>query len=212
MPISAFDLDHTLIEGNSSAGFCRYLCKQKVLPFSILFYPLIYSLRHRFFGMSLSDLHHSVFNRVLRGKPLELMEAYADKFVGEYVNNALYIPAIARLKRAQQLGHYTMILSNGPSFLVKRFAKVLGVNAYKGTEYSVDAQKRFKGIKSILDGKDKANYLRKMAEKLNVFLEEITTYSDSIHDLEFLELANAIAVNPDRQLLKISMKKQWRII
>jgi len=211
--ISAFDLDHTLIQGNSSIGFCRYLFKQKALPLSVLLSSFLYSIRHRFLGMSLSELHHSVFNNILLGKPFELMEKYVDKFVHECIQASLYIPAFARLKRAQQLGHFTMILSNSPSFLVQRFAKRLGVNTYFATEYVMDEQKRFKKIKRILEGKDKAHYIKKMAKKLGIILEEITAYSDSFLDLEFLQVAgNPIAVNPDKKLREISVQNQWRII
>jgi len=211
--ISAFDLDHTLVQGNSSSYFFRYLCRQKALPLTQMWQPLIYSIRHRFLGMGLVELHHSVFNKILRGKRLELLETYVDRFVNEYVSQSLYLPAVARLKRAQQLGHYTVILSNSPSFLVKRFAKVLGVNDYYATEYSVDENRRFDKILKILEGKDKAQHVVKIAEKLGVFLDQVSAYSDSIFDLEFLKAAGKpIAVNPDKKLRAISVENQWRII
>ena len=213
MELSAFDLDYTLIEGNCSASFCRYLYRQGVLPASTAVLAYVYSLRHRFMGMTLAELHHSVFNKVLRGKPLEMLEKYVDRFVSEYIEEALYMPAFIRLKRAQQLGHYTMILSNSPSFLVERFAKALGVNAFHATEYAIDENGRFNKIKKILEGKDKAHHIQNIAKKLGIFLKQITTYSDSILDLEFLEMAgNPIAVNPDKKLRAISVEKQWSII
>jgi len=213
LEISAFDLDYTLIQGNSSASFCKYLYQNGAIPFSTVVYSIFYSLRHKFFGMSLADLHESVFERLLLGKPLEMLEKYVDKFVHEYLEEALYMPAVMRLRRAQQLGHYTMILSNAPSFLVKRFAKVLGVNSYHATEYATDENNCFQKIKSILEGKDKAKLLKAMAKKMDIFLEQITTYSDSVLDLEFLEAAgNPIAVNPDKKLRAISLKNDWRII
>ncbi len=213
MELSAFDLDDTLIQGNTSAHFCRYLYRQKVFPFSVLFFSAIYHFRHRFFGMSLADLHRNAFNHLLRGRPLALIEKYLDKFVNDMVSKSLYIPAFARLKRAQQLGHYTMILSTSPCFLVKRFAKALGVNAYYATEYAVDEERKFNKIKRVLEGKDKANLILNMAKKLDVFLEGITAYTDSILDLELLEaVGNPIAVNPDKKLRAISVKNQWSII
>lgn len=213
MYLSAFDLDHTLVQGNCSANFLRYLCKQKAVPFTFLLHSFFYSMRHRFLGMGLVELHHSVFNKLLRGKKLEFLEKYIDKFVNEYVKSALYLPAVARLRRAQQLGHYTVILSNSPSFLVKRFAKILGVNDYYATEYSVDEQWRFDKILKILEGKDKATHLMKIAEKFGIFLDHISAYSDSIFDLEFLKASgNPIAVNPDKKLREISIANQWRII
>jgi len=211
--LSAFDLDHTLIQGNAGSHFCRFLYRHKALPFSVLIHSVIYKIRHRFFGMSLSELHHSIFNKILRGKPFEQLEKYIDKFVHEMVNRSLYLPAFARLKRAQQLGHYTMILSNSPSFLVGRFAKALGVNAYYATEYGLDERNCFAKIKRILEGKDKAKHILKIAKKLGIFLEQITAYSDSVLDLEFLQVAGKpIAVNPDKKLRAISIKNQWSII
>ena len=211
--ISAFDLDRTLIRGNSSASFCRFLYRENFLPFSVVLQSVLYSIRHRFFGMTLEDLHHSVFEKVVKGRPLEVLEKYVDRFVEEFLDNSLYVPAFARLKRAQQLGHYTMILSNAPSFIVKRFAKALGVNEYHATEYAVDEEKRFAKVKRILLGKDKANLIKKLADRLGIILDQITAYSDSFLDLEFLESAgNPIAVNPDKKLRAISVKKQWRII
>lgn len=212
MEISAFDLDNTLINGNSSASFCRYLYAQGVIPLSTVLYSLLYAFRHRFLGMTLAELHQSVFNRLLRGKSLALLEKYVDQFVHQHVRRALYMPAFIRLKRAQQLGHYTMILSNAPSFLVERFATTFGVDAFRATEYDVDEQGRFNRIKKVLEGKDKAQHIKLMAKKLGNFLEGITAYSDSFHDLEFLLAGKPIAVNPDKRLRAISVKNQWSII
>lgn len=211
--ISAFDLDKTLLQGNSSVGFCCFLYKQRAIPCSVLFYSFFYSLRHKFMGMSLHDLHQSVFNKLLRGKPLEWLEKYVDVFVAEYVKKSLYLPAFARLKRAQQLGHFTMILSNAPSFIVKRFADLFGVNFFAATEYAVDEHKRFSRIKKILEGKDKAHHIKTFAKNMGIFFDKIHAYSDSILDLEFLqEAGNPIAVNPDKKLKKLSLKNRWSII
>ncbi len=163
--------------------------------------------------MTLSELHQSVFEKLLLGKPLEALEKYVEKFVSQHIHNSLYIPAFIRLKRAQQLGHYTMILSNAPSFIVEKFAYILGVDAFHATEYDVDENRRFNKIRRILEGKDKAQYIRAMAKKFGTFIDQITTYSDSVLDLEFLQSAgNPIAVNPDKKLRAISVKNQWSII
>lgn len=213
MKISAFDLDNTLINGNSSASFCRYLYLQKAIPFSTMFYSFVYAIRHRYLGMTLAQLHQSVFEKLLLGKPLELLDKYVESFVSQHICDALYMPAFIRLKRAQQLGHYTVILSNAPSFIVEKFAKVLGVDDFYATEYGLDENRRFKKIKWILEGKDKARHIRVMAKKFGTFIDQITTYSDSVLDLEFLQSSgNPVAVNPDKKLRAISVKNQWSII
>jgi len=211
--ISAFDLDRTLIRGNSAAAFCRYLCKCKVLPAKVLLESSLYYLRHHWMGMSLRELHISVFDRLLRGKPIELMEYHVDKFVELYLNKALYMPAFAHLKRAQHLGHYTMILSNSPNFIVKSFAKFLGVNEYHATVYEVDKEKRLSEISHILEGRDKAVSLHNISERLGIIRKAITVYSDSWLDLDFLKAAGTpVAVNPDKRLRAFSSQNQWQII
>lgn len=213
MELSAFDLDHTLLKGNSSVGFCRYLYRHGVIPFSTVLLSVFYSLRHYFLGMTLAELHHSVFDKVLRGKPFASLEKYLDKFVDEYIEESLYMPAFLCLKKAQKKGHYTMILSNSPNFIVERFARALKVNAYRATEYVMDEKRCFSKIIKILEGKDKAHHIQTIAKKLGIFFEHITAYSDSFLDLEFLQVAgNPIAVNPDKKLRAISEKNRWSII
>lgn len=211
--VYAFDLDQTLIQGNSSANYCRYLCQKNILPFTTLVHSWIYAFRHRFLGMTYRELHHSIFNRILKGKPLELFEKYVEKFARDYLSKSLYMPAYNLLRKAQEMGHYTVILSTSPSFLVKQFASLLKVNDYFATEYTVDEQKRFDVISKILEGRDKANHILEIARKLGTFLEDVTACSDSVYDLEFLKAAgNPVAVNPDKKLRAISLKNKWQII
>ncbi len=163
--------------------------------------------------MSLRELHISVFERVLRGFPLQQLEYHVEKFVELYLHKALYMPAFTLLKRAQHLGHYTMILSNSPNFLVKGFAKFLDVNEYYATVYEVDQDRCLSKISHFLEGSDKAMSLRRISERLGIIRKAITVYSDSWLDLDFLKAAGTpIAVNPDKRLRVFSCENQWQII
>lgn len=211
--IHAFDLDRTLLRCNSSVSFCYYLRRKKVLPMSSVMLSGLYYVRHHFLGLSLKELHHSIFERVLRGQSLQLLEGYVDQFVRSAFISSLYLPAFNRLREAQQKGHYTIILSNSPSFLVKGFAKLFNVHEFQATEYDVDEERKLSRIARILEGEDKATYLKKLIAKWGLIHDKVTAYSDSILDLAFLQTAGeAVAVNPDRKLRALSLKKNWRII
>lgn len=211
--LSAFDLDHTLTTGNSSFNFCRFLYKQKVLSLSAVITSAICYLRYLFFGMSLSELHHKIFTKVLSGLSLLLLEEQVEKFLKEYLSSALYMPAVYRLKLAQHLGHYTIILSNSPSFLVKSIAEFLGVDEWIATDYLVDQDCRLSKVARVLQGSDKALHLNFLSKKLGICREAITAYSDSFQDLEFLQASgNPIAVNPDKKLRAFSIAQNWSII
>jgi HAD superfamily hydrolase (TIGR01490 family) len=211
--LSVFDLDHTLVQGNSSYQFCRYLIRRKALPISSLFYSAACYMKHHFYGMSLFELHQNIFNKFLIGRSLDFIEKHVEIFVDQYLPHALYMPAVACLKLAQHLGHYTVILSNSPSFVVSSIARFLGVNEWAATEYGVDKDQRLYKISSVMQGEEKAAVVKRISERMGIDKSEITAYSDSHLDLPFLLSAGErIAVNPNRKLLRLSLKQQWNVI
>lgn len=208
-----FDLDRTIVFDNCSFSFCKYLVAKKVLPFSSIFYSLIYSLKHTFFGMSLKELHESVFSRLLRGKSLKEIESHVEPFLQDYLMSRLYAPVFARLRLAQHLGHYTLILSNSPSFLVKKVAQFLGVSDWRSTHYAIDKQQHLSHVESIMQGEEKALCVKEVAAILCIGQEKISAYSDSYLDLPLLLSAGTpVVVNPDRKLRRFSELHGWQIL
>lgn len=211
--LEVFDLDRTLVSRNCSFDFCRYLVSKKVLPKLSLFSSLVYYFRHQCLGMDLVQLHHNVFNQMLKGRFFPQIEDRVEPFLSDYLTSKMYPPAIARLRLAQHLGNYTLILSNSPSFLVRKIAAFLGVDEWRATEYSVDKEMRLCEIASIMQGEDKASSALEIAAKLSIPKEEIIAYSDSILDLPLLLTAGkAVAVNPDRKLRQLSITNRWTIL
>ncbi len=211
--LAVFDLDRTLIKSNCSFDFCRYLVKQQVLPRVALLYACIYYVRHTFLKLSLERLHTQLFKRFLLGLSLELLEKHAARFVDDYLAKQIYLPAHSQLQLAHHLGHYTLIVSNSPSFLVERFARAMGVSGWRATEYAIDKERKLCHIASLMKGEEKAVCALKMAEDLKLAPSQITAYSDSMWDLPLLRAAgNPVAVNPDAKLRKWSRAHQWKIL
>ncbi len=211
--LTVFDLDRTIVADNCSFDFCRYLVAKNILPSSSLIYSFFYYIKHAFFGMSLTDLHSKVFEHLLRGRSLEKLKANVEPFLQGYLQARIYHPVIAQLRLAQHLGHYTLILSNSPSFLVEKIAEFLGVNEWRATQYAVDKEQNLCHIASIMQGEEKASCVKEIADKLSIGKEKITAYSDSFLDLPLLLTAGTpIAVNPDRKLRRFSELHQWSIL
>lgn len=211
--LTVFDLDRTIVADNCSFEFCRYLVNKKILPSISLLYSLFYYVKHIFFGMSLTRLHDKVFERLLQGRSLKVIEENVEPFLREYLFSRIYPPAIAQLRLAQHLGHYTLILSNSPSFLVEKIAHVLGVNEWRATQYAVDKEHNLCHIASIMQGEEKASCVREIAGQLSIGKDKITAYSDSFLDLPLLLTAGKpIAVNPDRKLRRFSLQNDWEIL
>jgi phosphoserine phosphatase len=205
-------LDKTIVSSNCSFAFYKHLVSRKVLPRSSLFYAFLYYIRHTVFGMGLGVLHSHAFS-LLRGLSLEVIETEVDLFLEGYLEAHLYPPVLGQLKLAQHLGDYTLILSNSPSFLVKRIAARLSVNGYKSTEYAVDIRGNLCHIAFVMQGEDKASIARAVASQLGIVKQDITAYSDSVLDAPLLLCAGvAIAVNPDRLLRRLSETHCWPIL
>ena len=95
--ISAFDLDHTLINDNASYRFGRFLCRKKCLSFRSLLFIISISLLYRTGLLSIETLHKKAFNRLFLGRSAAEIRAWAILFVQENLENILYLPAIAAL-------------------------------------------------------------------------------------------------------------------
>ena len=213
MKFSVFDLDRTLLSKNSSFEFCKYLYRNRVFSLLYVIQSVIYSIRHRYFGLTLEQLHYKVFKKLLKGINIQTLSRYVLSFVESEIEKMVYLPAVERLRRAQHEGHFTMILSNSPSFLVSAIASKLQVDDWRSSEYKVDKDQKLCQISLILHGEAKAFWVRTVSRHLGILKREITAYSDSYLDLPFLQSAGvAVVVNPDSKLKRISKKKRWEEI
>ncbi len=211
--ISAFDLDHTLIKTNSSLLFYRHLIRRKYFSRFSYIRCLIYVVKHKFFGMTLQDLHQAAFKEFLQGKSLSMIEAEVKVFLEDNFSKFLYTPAINRLRKSQEEGHHTVILSTAPAFLVGPIAAYLGIPQWSASHYATDEEGNLKSVDSVLLGEGKADHLMKLAEKHQTTREHITAYSDSLLDLPFLAAAGkAIVVNPDEKMRRLSEENLWEVI
>jgi phosphoserine phosphatase len=201
--IAAFDLDGTLLSGNSSFLFCRYLQRQGVLSSGDLIYCAALFIRHLYFRLPLLDLHSLAFNRLFRGKSITSLSIHVTPFIQTL---KWYGPALSRLRQLNAEGVEIRIFSNSPIFLVKPIAEEIGVFKVDASEYEIDNSGCLWNISSQVDGEKKQRMLLGMGE-------ETLAFSDSHHDLPFLEAAaRAVAVNPNRRLAKIARLRNWEIL
>lgn len=211
--MAVFDLDGTLIRGNSSFKFCFYLVEKGVLPRFALVHAFWNYICFHCGQRNLSELHKKIFEKLLKGLKLSILETHIEPFLQQFLSKSCYLPAVESLRNAQKLGLYTIILSNAPSFLVKAMARYFCVDAWHATEYGVDKENRLTHISFIMHGKDKAACVSAIANKMGIKLSEITAHSDSHLDLPLLEIAGVpIGVNPDRALRKVCKRLNWKIL
>ena len=211
--ISAFDLDRTLVRINSSFRFSIQLVLGRKLPFFAIFHSFLFYMRHTAGWLSLEDMHQKVFSCHLKGYPLDVLKEEVKRFITKFKESDFYLPVFQHFKHAQEMGHYTVLLSSSPNFLVKPLSEFFGFDESFASVYEVDKENNLCHISSILQGVGKAKILTDLAEKMGVAMENTIAYSDSYLDLPFLQEAGvAVAVNPEKKLRRISQKKKWLTI
>lgn len=211
--ISCFDLDHTLLTSTSSFRFGIYLYQNRVFPTSTMLYLVACYWLHKIRAISMTQMQHRIFNTLFRGTPLSKMLDYATDFIENTFDSMLFHPAVQRLQAAQKQGHYTVILSSSPLFLVEMFAKRFHVDAWDGTRYELDHTQCFSSISHLMQGDDKALYLKNLKTSLKLTTQQTTAYSDSILDYPLLNAAGtAVGVNPDKKLRKLCLIRKWQIL
>lgn len=211
--IHIFDLDHTLINVNSSLHYSQYLFKERKLQWSDITWVYLLAFSYQLGFISLEELHQISFDKLFKGKKqsfwITCLEEYLQKNLHHILNPAVYFT----LQDVQKRGGITAIFSSGPDFIVRPIAKALNINYLECSKYEVDKDGHFVKISSLLTGKDKEAALRRLARKKGVSLSHVTAYSDSILDLPFLESAGkAVCVNPDKKLKSEALIKGWEII
>lgn len=210
--ISAFDLDHTLINVNSSYLFGTILYEKKQLSFTKAAYLLGMYALHKARIISIATLHATVFKSLFHGKHISYVQSLLPEFLHR-LKPHFNTPVLERLQKAKADGHHVLILSSSPNLLVGAIAESLGVCVWDATHYEVDKDQKFCKITHIMEGESKAKNLILFSAKMRVDLEKITAYSDSSLDLPFMEVAGIpIGVNPDRALRKMCHLYGWEII
>lgn len=213
MKISIFDLDKTLLRVNSSFEYSKFLYRKKVFSFWALVFSFWCNFRHRFLGLSLEGLHETVFHTLVKGLSLQTFEKNVAEFLEDFLKWGIYPPAYQELLEVKAKGHYMVIISSSPSFLVAPLAAFFGVDAWGATEYRVDKDKLLCNIAILMEGAAKAAFAEKIRESLGSHKEDITVYTDSHLDLPLLLAGGTqVAVNPDRKLKRIAKRQNWRVI
>lgn len=208
-----FDLDHTLINGNVSFLFGKYLYSHKKISLGTVAYNALAYGMHKGGLLSIQNLHHAVFERLFAGKKSSLFVDGMQNFLKETIHSYLNPPIYKALQEHQKEGNPTVLLSSSPSFIVEPLSKILKIDYFGATHYLVDKRGCFTHISHMMDGHAKGNFVRKLGAKMGIPSSHTIAFSDSILDLPFMEaVGKAVGVNPDRRLTQICLKRGWNIV
>lgn len=214
MTLALFDLDHTLINGDSDHAWGNFLVRK----------GLVDAEEHRrtndyFYGRykeGTLDIHE--YNRFalkfLSENTMETLNALHRTFMQEDILPIIGAKVRQLIARHKEQGHTLVIITATNSFVTRPIATELGIEHLLAIEPKLvngHISRELEGIPTFREGK--VIRLNHWLEDRDETLENSYFYSDSHNDLPLLNVVdNPVAVNPDSTLLAIAEKQGWPIL
>lgn len=217
MRLTLFDLDHTLLHGDSDQLWCEFLMDRGVLPrepFASLNQAMA---RDYASGAVSAQAFCDFYIGTLAGRRADEWQALRDTFLQACIVPRIPAAAHALVARHREAGDLLVLTTATNRFLSEPSAAHLGIAQLIATECELDADGRFSGRShgtlNMREGKVQRLHDWLAARQLQLPDCDSTLYSDSINDLPLLQaVAEPIAVDPDERLLVHAQSHGWRVL
>lgn len=222
MRLAVFDFDGTILPKDTlpfllSQWYQHNYSKTKLMKVYIPLIPLYLMYKSGIKSkltkedMRIKALHG--FNNIFIGMSEKEINEYFSKTC-QSMKDLLNKSVVEEIKKANDKGFHTVILSGSYSMLLKILGKQLGIHTILGTEMHFkngifDNDKKL----SLISGSSKVEKLCAHFKNHKVNWTESYAYADSYTDIELLELVgNPVIVNPDTKLELVAIEKNWRLL
>ncbi|MBI3367776.1 MAG: HAD family hydrolase [Burkholderiales bacterium] len=215
--LTLFDLDHTLLHGDSDVLWCAFLMDRGVLDRAV-FEPRNAAMDAAYRAGTVGTREFSEFYvGTLAGRSANDWSPLRADFLRQEIMPRIPAAALALVRRHAEAGDRVVLTTATNRFLTELTAKHLGIGELIATDCEVDAQGRFTGrTAGTLNMRDgKVDRLHAWLGERGLALNEIdsTAYSDSINDLPLLcAVDRAVAVDPDARLAAEAAARGWPVL
>lgn len=214
MRLALFDLDNTLLGGDSDHAWGDYLCERGILD------PVAYKQRNDAFyqdylnGTLDMQAYLAFSMEILASSEPAQLEQWHREFMRDCIEPIILPRAEALLRQHREAGDQLVIITATNRFVTAPIARRLGVRTLLATECEV-RDGRYTGrstdIPCFREGK--VTRLARWILENGFDLEGSYFYSDSLNDVPLLEVvANPVAVDPDPRLRVEAERRGWQVI
>ena len=208
-----FDLDNTLLAGDSDRNWGIFLAEQKVVGSSYLdesekFYNNYYD------GSLDIDGFLSFCLKPLIENDMSYLLELRKQFIEDKIKPIVTAPGKEIINQAIEDGKTVIIATATNDFVTRPIADLFNVRTLIATEFEVINQK-FTGkvLNTPCFREGKVNKVKKWVDNNNFDLSKASFYSDSFNDLPLLEkVKNPVIVDGDDKLLEIGKIRNWDCI
>jgi len=214
MSLAIFDLDNTLIGGDSDFLWGEFIGEEGIVDANA------YRKKNEYFyqqyDLGTLDIYawlEFCLEPLTRYSMTELQELH-HRFMIQKIEPILLDKAQNCINRHKERGDTVLVITASTSFVTAPIVKKYGINHLLATEPEIKAGRYTGGVSGLpCFQSGKIEKLMPCLQKNEETLTGSTFYSDSHNDLPLLELVdNPVAVNADKILTKIAEKKGWEVL
>jgi HAD superfamily hydrolase (TIGR01490 family) len=214
MSLAIFDLDNTLLHGDSDHAWGEFLVRQQIVE------PEFYRRQNdEFYELykqgQLDILQYLEFALApLTRFTVEELDLLHRQFMQEFVAPMRQRKADELLQKHREQGDFLLIITATNRFVTAPIARALGVDDLLATDPERVGNRytgRVKGIPCYREGK--VQRLREWLEETEHSLDDSYFYSDSINDLPLLEVVtHPFVVDGDERLQAEARQRNWPLM
>lgn len=213
--LAVFDLDHTLLDGDSDVLWCDFLMAEGVLDPAV-FGPRNQAIEAGYRAGTVGTREFcEFFIGTLAGHTPAHWAALRERYLATCIQPRLLPQGMQTLAAHRAQGHRLLMSTATNRFLAERTAQVLGFEHLVATDSETDAQGRFTGRVA-----GEPNMRAGKIQRLHAWLQEqglppltdhhSVFYSDSMNDLPLLSVVDEpVAVNGDERLGAVAGERAW---
>jgi HAD superfamily hydrolase (TIGR01490 family) len=212
--LAIFDLDNTLIAGDSDYSWGEFLVQRRLVDAEE--YRLANDHFYEEYKKGTLDIQAYLrfsLAPLTQYSLTELADLHA-AFMREFVEPMLLPKALALLASHRARGDYLLIITATNAFVTRPIAQRLQVDDMLASEPEI-LNGRYTG-KSVGTPCFQSGKVIRLQEWLKAHPYDLTDayfYSDSINDLPLLEqVAHPVAVDPDARLAAIALERGWPVV
>ena len=214
--LALFDLDNTLLTGDTDVLWCEFLLERGVLDASFAAANADMDRRYRA-GEATSQEVCALYVSTLTGMSKPQGELLRGEFFRDWIQPRIPADARALVDRHRDDGDILIMTTATNRFITDLTAHAFGIEHLIATDVEeingVFTGKTL-GVLNMREGKvTRLTQWLQNREWPHSLIEHASFYSDSINDLPLLsEVANPVAVDPDARLAKEVEARSWQTI
>lgn len=214
MRLALFDLDNTLLAGDSDHAWGEFLCRHGLVD-AVTYKARNDAFYQDYLAGKLDVMAYQNFCQELLGRTeMAQLQAWHQQFMAEFIEPIVLAKGVELVRRHQEAGDRVVIITATNRFITAPIAARIGVDTLLATECE-EQDGRYTGrltdIPCFQEGK--VTRIERWLAETGHSLEGAYFYSDSRNDLPLLErVTHPVAVDPDPILRGIAEERGWQIL